>query len=101
MPTGKKTDADGNSMSASAQEQKTALPARGTSALRKKALLEKQIQREQDANRLERLEKAKEEERLNEKTLQKKKANRTKIINEYVNGGEEEDAKALEKMERG
>ena len=89
MPTGKETDADGNSMTASAQDQKNALPVRGTSALRKKALLENQIQREQaEAGRIE---------RLKEDSLRKKKANRTKIINEYVNGVGEEEAKVMEK----
>ena len=81
-------------MSATAQEQKTALPARGTSALRKKALLEIQIQREQaDAERLE---------RLKEDTLRKKKATRTKIINDYVNGVGAEEANDIdEKDENG
>ena len=83
MPAGKKTDTDGNSVSASAQEQINALPARGTAALRKKTILENQIQREQaDAERLE---------RLKTKTLRKRKNNRKKTINKYVNGSEEEE----------
>ena len=88
-------------MSASTQEQINALPARGTSALRKKALLENQIQREQaEADRLERLKEVKEDKRLKEKTLRKKKANRPKIINKYVNGGKEEDAKVMEEKDK-
>ena len=90
MPAGKKTDTDGNSVSASAQEQINALPARGTAALRKKAILENQIQREQaDAERLE---------RLKTETLRKRKNNRKKTINKYVNGseGEEEEMEPSE-----
>ena len=74
-------------MTASAQEQILALPIRGTSALRKKALLEQQIQREEDeVDRLERLEEMRMDKRLKDKRLRKFKAAREKAIDEYVNG---------------
>ena len=96
MPTGK----TGNSMTASAQEQIIALPTRGTSALRKRALLEEQLRREGvEADRLARLEEVKEDKRLKEKRLRKFKAAREKIIDEYVNGVGGEDAKAMEEKD--
>ena len=96
MPTGQTS----HSMTASAKEQILALPVRGTSALRKKALLEQQIQREEDeADRLERLEEMRTDKRLKEKRLRKFKAAREKAIDEYVNGAGGEDKKAREEKD--
>ena len=85
-----------------AREQKTALSSRGTAALRKKALLEKQNQQGRaEADRLERLKEAREERRMKEKTLLENKLNRRKIIKEYINGGEgEEGAKEVKDKNR-
>jgi len=98
MPTREETNADGSSRTADARVQKSALPVRGTSAQRKKALLDKKIQRERaEAGRVER---GKEDalrrkkvniERMKEGALPKKKANGKEISNERASevGGEE------------
>ena len=103
MPTREETNADGSSRTADARVQKSALPVRGTSEQRKKALLDKKIQRERaEAGRVER---GKEDalrrkktniERMKEGALPKKKANGKEISNERASEVGGEDARAME-----